>query len=118
MSDRVRMATYDGTIAAASPRERMLESVEHLGVRACSYSVGPDWALLCDCKYGIESDVSPREPIYCGEQTGCPELRDVYSILKAMTDEEFTGLRERIAKTLAEAWQQHVQTNRTAGVEA
>jgi len=88
-------------------RLNMLANVKRLGVRACSYSVAPHWATTCDCKYGIESDPSPNERYYCGEQTGCPELRDIHSILKAMTDDEFTTICDRMTEQMAELWRQY-----------
>lgn len=87
-----------------SAREEAAACVKRVGVMLCSYSVGPEWALPCDCKYGTKSDWLASERIYCGEQTGCPELRDAYQILTAMTDEEYDAVQARIHTEMAEAW--------------
>ena len=78
-----------------SDRERALRAVKVLGARACAYTVGDEWANFCDCKYGMESDRSSAERSYCGEQTGCPEMRDVANVLHEMTDEEWAANRQR-----------------------
>lgn len=86
-----------------SARERMMRAVERLGIRACSYSIDT-WAVPCDCKTGIESDKSPHERYYCGEQTGCPELRTLHLLLSDMTDAEYDEIHGRNMQRLIEAF--------------
>lgn len=83
--------------------------MKRVGVFLCSYSIGPEWAPTCDCKYGMQSDRSAREPYYGGEQTGCPELRDAYRILMAMTDEEYGAVEGRISAEMAVAWARYLE---------
>jgi hypothetical protein len=53
--------------------------------RVCAYM-----GETCDCKYGIKGDEKPGD-----EQTGCPEMRDVIALLRAMNDAEFAEIEER-----------------------
>lgn len=77
----------------------MLDAIGVMGSNRCAYNWGErdadDWAhkLRCDCKYGGET--FRRGALAGGEQTGCPELRLVYLILEALTDEEWETLGER-----------------------
>lgn len=93
-------------------REELLASIRKLGERACLYAGKPWPDRMCDCKYGVESDTSPSERYYCGEQSGCPELGDIFSVLKAMTDDEYAGIEARISAQIAEAWRQYKETHR------
>jgi hypothetical protein len=81
-----------------------MRAVEMLGVRACSYSSGSEWAITCDCKYGAESDRYESEPIYAGEQTGCPEMRSLYVLLRDMTDDELALISGRSMQILEAAF--------------
>lgn len=58
-------------------RERLIDGLEKLRQSLCPYRAP---GHTCDCKYGA----SLR-----GEQTGCPELREVALLLAAMSDGEF-----------------------------
>jgi hypothetical protein len=55
----------------------LLERVRSTSV--CTYA-GP----TCDCKYGHS---------FRGEQTGCPELRDLVAMLGALTDRDWETLQ-------------------------
>jgi hypothetical protein len=58
-------------------RERLIAGLEVLRQSLCPYRrPGHD----CDCKYGVALR---------GEQTGCPEVREVIGLLSAMSDGEF-----------------------------
>ena len=46
----------------------------------------------CDCKYGYEGK---ENIMYGSEQTGCPELYTVLSLLHNMTDEEYEAILKR-----------------------
>jgi hypothetical protein len=86
-------------------REQAIEAVKRIGVKFCVYSSGPEWAATCDCKYGVESDRSARESYYCGEQTGCPEMRSLQILLMDMTDEEYAAIKARSMERLAAAFE-------------
>lgn len=68
-------------------RLTILDAIKAARRRACCYM-----GDTCDCKYGaVEKDhMSPFQ--YPGEQTGCPELRDVIWILECMNDEQYADL--------------------------
>lgn len=63
-----------------SPRtiDETMEGLIQVGAALCAYTIDPArWLTTrCDCKYG-----GPKGQ---GEQTGCPELRDVYDHLSRM----------------------------------
>lgn len=63
-------------------RQEVLKTVVKLGEKACEYG-GTSWPRFCDCKYGgpVEQQGS--------EQSGCPELCCVHTVLSKMTDEEY-----------------------------
>jgi hypothetical protein len=57
----------------------------------------------CDCKYGI--DLSPEgaeQRRFGGEQTGCPELRNIEINLNNITQDEFNEIANRPLKRYAE----------------
>ncbi len=60
-------------------RRDLIINLENLRSKLCCYS-SPN---VCDCKFG-----GRRE----GEQTGCPEIREVVGLLAIMTKEEFHKL--------------------------
>ena len=54
-----------------------LAAIKTLGSKLCCYA--GDWPFsTCDCKYGGPLLGRPG-----GEQTGCPELRDIYRAVAA-----------------------------------
>lgn len=62
----------------------------------CAYDRGvpenePD---TCDCKYGLQVDVSRKA--YRGEMNGCPELREIELLLSYLTPAEWRKLCNRI----------------------
>jgi hypothetical protein len=75
-------------------KKELLETMVLLQRNHCSYdfyridheSKPP---IMCDCKYGFVGKTN-------GEQTGCPELRCVVELLKAMTDEEYGNILSRL----------------------
>lgn len=74
-------------------RESALAAIKALGARACDYCCDPElWpdGQMCDCKYGVRADSS-----LMGEQTGCPELRSIYVLVREMTDAEWAILTRR-----------------------
>jgi len=89
-------------------KDELIRGLENLRLRLCCYSPQP----TCDCKYGVEWVEKPTEEemkenpewaqrrmrrylsqqqslIGMGEQTGCPELRQVIGILRNMSSKEF-----------------------------
>jgi hypothetical protein len=79
-----------------SVREHKLEEIARVGSSLCGYTLpGGDWTKVrCDCKFG-----GPRPDVAVGgEQTGCPEIRSVYRLISAMTDQEFDQLVIRYAQ--------------------
>lgn len=80
-------------------RDETLTTLAKLGGSVCCYA--GQWPLnTCDCKYGgpetrtvkgIGGKVFPM----MSEQTGCPELRTLYTIVAAMTDAEWDDLSHR-----------------------
>lgn len=77
-------------------RETTAKTLEELRFDLCCYMS----RHFCDCKYGYKGQPDKMTPIhpmydYHGEQTGCPELRSVISLLNFMTDEEFDEIMKR-----------------------
>jgi hypothetical protein len=72
-------------------RDDVLDALVKMGGSVCQYNSPDTWALgRCDCKYGAEGFGG-----LLGEQTGCPELRSVYTLVATMTDAEWADLIER-----------------------
>ena len=76
-------------------RERTMAAIANLGSLKCAYLPGHGdpvaWPTSrCDCKYGFTVASKPYS-----EQTGCPEMRSVYKVLEAMTDEEWSDFVTR-----------------------
>jgi hypothetical protein len=69
-------------------RQEVLEFLYERGREACCYSVD-NWSPFCDCKYG-----GPRKDKPMSEQTGCPELRTIYSIINAMSDSNWSAFAQ------------------------
>jgi len=46
---------------------------------------------FCDCKYGVDNPLS-KSINYHGEQTGCPEMRNLLLLLSNISDEEYEGI--------------------------
>lgn len=70
-------------------REDIRQSIAKLGDQRCCYSGGAWIKRRCDCKYG-----GPNSSVG-SEQTGCPELRDVYLLLANLSDEEYDAIMKR-----------------------
>lgn len=72
-------------------KDVLLSGIAAVGDAHCCYLGGPDWqSRRCDCKYGV------GDPHKGGsEVTGCPELREAYALIDAMTEHEFTRLVKR-----------------------
>lgn len=74
-------------------RVRMVDAVGNIGARLCQYTHYDRDDLpgsrrrwrdgRCDCKYGANG---------VGEQTGCPELRNLLAMLEQYSDEEWQTL--------------------------
>jgi hypothetical protein len=81
-----------------SSRQRALDFLVAVGSRQCLYyrpvdteeDVAEGWMRTrCDCKYGASvllRQLEGKGMGVGGEQTGCPELRTLYTIIKAMPD--------------------------------
>lgn len=65
-------------------RKELIEALERVRKAVCQYS-----GSRCDCKYGA----SIR-----GEETGCPELRDVIDFFSNMTEVEYKKVCKRTEK--------------------
>jgi hypothetical protein len=73
-------------------RSDTLEFLKGLGNSLCCYA-GGDWLTRrCDCKYNRDF----RKGYDGGEQTGCPEIRDLYRLVSTMTDVEYEMLMYNI----------------------
>lgn len=69
-------------------RAELLEYLGRLGEHACCYAGKPWPDRTCDCKYG--------GPVHgLSEQTGCPELRDLYGLVANLRDEEVDAAHAR-----------------------
>ena len=69
-------------------RQTALDGLDAIGSRLCVYGTWPDGR--CDCKYGYDGSQSPSS-----EQTGCPELRTLRLLVRAMSDNEWALLERR-----------------------
>lgn len=73
-------------------QDRAVAVVSTVRKRCCAY-LGD----RCDCKYGISTDDSA--PGVRGERgNGCPELREVEKLLKALTPFEWARLVKRLER--------------------
>ena len=77
-------------------RERLLKEITVMQRSRCGYDmlIFPEPPSFCDCKYGYD----PKNKY--GEQTGCPELRLVCSILSVMTNDEYENFMIRAGNIL------------------
>jgi hypothetical protein len=71
-------------------RKELINNLEIIRKHLCSYSTN-----ICDCKYG--PNLKPKADLILSsfentESTGCPEIRQVISILSVLTDREFNKL--------------------------
>jgi hypothetical protein len=72
-------------------RKEAIAAMEALQMLSCEYLPGG----VCDCKYGLKPEMLKSESYGkvftrpMSEMTGCPELRDMISILEVMSDEDF-----------------------------
>ena len=66
-------------------RQESLRVLQLVGESVCVYA-GGDWPHFCDCKYGGPDD-SPGS-----EQSGCPELVSLHTIISIMTDKEWRNI--------------------------
>lgn len=63
-------------------RIELINNLEIIRKDLCCYT-GED---MCDCKY---DPVEKYNSIAFTEHTGCPEIRQIITMIKNMTDEEF-----------------------------
>jgi hypothetical protein len=90
-------------------RDETLAGLAKLGGSLCAYTWDPDTWLTtrCDCKYGGPLRDRPQ-----GEQTGCPELRSIYTVIAALTDEQWKAALNRAGgittAQLADALREHL----------
>lgn len=89
-------------------REVLLSALEEVQVRVCAYGSKE----RCDCKYGIknEGDLA-KNHFYSGEQTGCPEVREIIAVLKEMTDIEYEKIAKRINRKIKKAAKEFFKEN-------
>ena len=101
---------------SAIDRKTLLTVVDNIQAFLCSYHLpgraGPSG--FCDCKYGAEGIF--KGPHYGGEQTGCPEMREVAAILRHMTDSEYERIQTRIFKRGVRAYQEYQKKMQEAQV--
>lgn len=69
----------------AGNKDSLLETIFALRKTHCGYSGAP-----CDCKFGATISSLGR-----GEQTGCPELATLASLLIRMTETEYKEILSR-----------------------
>jgi hypothetical protein len=95
-------------------RGETLAGLAQLGGSLCGYTWDPaDWlGVRCDCKYGGPVLSTPGRPPRLSERTGCPELRSVYKVVAALTDQEWKDLLTRAGGIttgdLADALREHL----------
>lgn len=58
-------------------KNQIIKYLKFIRQKICTYA-----GLICDCKYGIQDKNG-------SEQTGCPEMRDVISLLRVIPSEIF-----------------------------
>jgi len=68
-------------------KEELFRALKLVQLKICAYRS----AIFCDCKYGITEKTMRN-----GEQTGCPEVRELIAMLSVMTDQEFDEIQKRI----------------------
>jgi hypothetical protein len=71
-------------------RKALVVALERVRKAVCQYS-----GSKCDCKYGASIS---------GEETGCPELRDVIDFLNTMTETEYKKVWKRAEKQRMKEW--------------
>ena len=70
-------------------KEELLKSLEQHRKNICLY-MSPNY---CDCKYGGPGDKYDEDDRRNrGEQSGCPELRTVMEIIRALSEEQIEEL--------------------------
>lgn len=67
-------------------RTELLHYVSKIGNRFCCYAGGTGKLAVAIVNTAKTSDKPKQDS---GEQTGCPEMRVVYMLLKNMTDEQY-----------------------------
>lgn len=83
------------TPGSTANRQEALDSLYRMGATCCAYSSGGEWADRCDCKYGL----GDKWPTVGEKGNGCPELRSLYVVVEALTDEEWALLVHRAGGT-------------------
>jgi hypothetical protein len=76
-------------------KKKMIEILTKIQRSLCSYDGFPNSPAkeapsLCDCKYGADSVGGGHE-----KGNGCPEIRDVVTVIEQLTKSEFQGLLKR-----------------------
>jgi hypothetical protein len=82
------MSVRPVTAGFTDSRENVLTAIYTMGSTVCAYSMGGKWADRCDCKYGLHE----KWPTAGERGNGCPELRSLYVVIAAMTDDEWARL--------------------------
>ena len=75
-------------------KEKLIKSLNDMRNDVCAYGSN---TKFCDCKYGYAPRSSTK---FGGENTGCPELRMIISLLEAMTEEEFNNFCDKAKITI------------------
>ncbi len=79
-------------------RNETLRVLRLMGERLCVYT-GGDWPHFCDCKCGGPDDQPGSE------QSGCPELASLYTVVSTMTDKEWRAIGMRQGSVLVGEFQ-------------
>jgi hypothetical protein len=82
-------------------REETIRVIEIIREESCSYM-----GDMCDCKYGFQGKSNQG---CASESTGCPELRTVLTLLKNMTNEEYTEILKRTNNIVSEELIQYIE---------
>ncbi len=78
----------------------VIDLIEATRKRICGYT-----GSHCDCKYGLEVNQDEMSSkFYRGEQTGCPELRDILVILEYIPQAAWDKAIRDMNKNLNEKW--------------
>ncbi len=89
----------------ALEKDNLLAAIKVARKRACCYM-----GDTCDCKYGA-SDPDNYDPLtYSGEQTGCPELREVIWLLHCMTEDQYADIVKTADKEQSRRMEKYLST--------
>jgi hypothetical protein len=78
------------------PRVELARVIARVQRHLCAYchdKSGDSTSGFCDCKYGGEHVGGQSH-----EDNGCPEMREAFAVINAMTDEEYEKINQRLLR--------------------